>query len=500
MLIPFVDRVVPVIADDVVQREFGTGAVKITPAHDHDDFATGQRHGLPIIDVMTDDGRINEHGAAYAGLTREEARERIVADLEARGDLEKAEPHEMVIGRCQRSDDIVEPRLKTQWFVKTQADGRQGDGRRARGPDGVRPAALHARCSSTGWRTSTTGTSAASCGGATASRRGTAPTATSRCPTRPMGPTACAVCGRPAAELRQDEDIFDTWFSSGLWPFSTLGWPEDTPDLRRYYPTTVMETGYDIIFFWVARMMMLGEWLTGEEPFRTVYLHGMVRDPYGGKMSKTKGNVVDPLAVIDEIGRRRAALRAHPRLGRRAPISVSAPRRLEGARNFANKLWNAARFVIGARPAGVAADAPLGLPDAALARTGRALDPGRAARHDRRRSSGRTPSSSSARRRGCSTTRSGATTATGTSSWPRSTLSAESESPTAKAGHLADACLGARPLPAPAPPGHAPRDRGDLGDAAATGRRSRAADRRPVARAASDAAADPRHGRGRRAG
>jgi valyl-tRNA synthetase len=181
----------------------------------------------------------------------------------------------------------------------------------------------------------------------------------------PAGPPACAACARPASELAQDEEIFDTWFSAGLWPFSTLGWPDDTDELRRYYPTTVMETGYDIIFFWVARMMMLGEWLTGREPFATVYLHGMVRDPYGAKMSKTKGNVVDPLGVIAEVGA--DALRF-------ALINGTAPgadqrlgdSRLEGARTFANKLWNAARFVLGARPAEFAANEPLALPPSEL--------------------------------------------------------------------------------------------------------------------------------------
>jgi valyl-tRNA synthetase len=178
---------------------------------------------------------------------------------------------------------------------------------------------------------------------------------------KPDGPDACAHCKRPAGELRQDEDIFDTWFSSGLWPFSTLGWPDATPDFRRYYPGTVMETGYDIIFFWVARMMMLGEWLTGFAPFRDVYLHGMIRDPEGKKMSKTRGNVIDPLGVLDDLGAdvlrfalvHGSAPGADQRLG---------PTRLEGARNFANKLWNAARFVLGARPAELPAHDLLGLP------------------------------------------------------------------------------------------------------------------------------------------
>jgi valyl-tRNA synthetase len=177
------------------------------------------------------------------------------------------------------------------------------------------------------------------------------------------GPDACRACGRPAAELVQDPDIFDTWFSSGLWPFSTLGWPERTDDLVRYYPGTVMETAYEILFFWVARMMMLGEWLMGEPPFETVWLGGLVRDPYGAKMSKTKGNVEDPLATIDEIGADALRFALVHGIAPGADVRIGRAR-LEGARNFSNKLWNAARFVLGARPAEVASDATLELPDA----------------------------------------------------------------------------------------------------------------------------------------
>jgi valyl-tRNA synthetase len=178
------------------------------------------------------------------------------------------------------------------------------------------------------------------------------------------GPTACAVCGRPRAELKQEEDIFDTWFSSGMWPWSTLGWPDETADLERYYPTSVMETGWEILFFWVARMMMLGEQLTGQTPFHTVYLHGIVRDPYGAKMSKTKGNVVDPLDVINEMGA--DAMRfALVHGGDPTQDQRMTRTRLEGARNFTNKLWNATRFVVNSRPADIAADAPLEPPDPA---------------------------------------------------------------------------------------------------------------------------------------
>ncbi len=364
VMIPFVDRIVPVIADAVVKTDFGTGAVKITPAHDADDFATGQRHGLPIIDVMTDDGRINDRGGHYAGLTREEARTRMVAELEARGDLVKAVAHEMILGRCQRSDDVVEPRLKTQWFINVKPMAERAmasvrEGRTMFVPDRFTKVFFDWMENIHDWNVSRQlwwghRIPAWYCpdGHVTVSDEAD-------------GPTECSVCGRRYAELRQEDDIFDTWFSSGLWPFSTLGWPDETPDYERFYSTSVMETGYDIIFFWVARMMMLGEWLTGREPFHTVYLHGMVRDPVGAKMSKTRGNVVDPLGVIEETGA--DALRFALIHGSAAGAdSRMGPSRLDGARNFANKLWNAARFVLSTRPDEMAAEAPLALVDAPL--------------------------------------------------------------------------------------------------------------------------------------
>jgi len=360
--IPFVERDVPIIADDVVEREFGTGAVKITPAHDAADYAVGTRHGLPFPSVLDDAARVSVPGP-YEGLDRYEARRRIVADLEARGDLEGSRPHEMLIGHCQRSDDVIEPRLLTQWFVRAaplaaKALAAVREGRTRFVPRRFEKVFFHWLENIHDWNVSRQlwwghRIPAWYCpdGHVTVSDE-------------PDGPSACGACGRPARGLRQEEDIFDTWFSSGLWPFSTLGWPDHTPDLARFYPGSVMETGYDIIFFWVARMMMLGEWLTGETPFETVYLSGLVRDPYGAKMSKTAGNVVDPLAVIDELGAdslrfalvNGVAPGADLRLGRT---------KLEGARNFANKLWNAARFVQGARPVEVAATAPLELPTAA---------------------------------------------------------------------------------------------------------------------------------------
>jgi valyl-tRNA synthetase len=269
----------------------------------------------------------------------------------------------MIVGRCQRSHDVLEPRLKTQWFIRTAPLAARALDATRSGRTRIVPARFertweHWLTNIRDWNVSRQlwwghRIPAWYCPDGH-------PTVTSDV----AGPDACAVCGRPASELDQDPDIFDTWFSSGLWPFSTLGWPDDTPDLATFYPTSVMETGYDIIFFWVARMMMLGLHLTDVEPFHTVYLSGLIRDPYGQKMSKTKGNVVDPLGVIAETGAdalrfavvHRATAGQDQRFGQT---------KLEDARNFANKLWNATRFVVGARPDTVAADARRESPDAA---------------------------------------------------------------------------------------------------------------------------------------
>jgi valyl-tRNA synthetase len=362
-MIPFVNRVVPIISDSVVEMAFGTGAVKITPAHDQDDYDTGKRHGLPMITVLDDSARINENGAEFAGLDRHEARRQIVAALEARGDIESIKPHEMLIGHCQRSDDVVEPRLKTQWFIKVAplaADALEATrtGKTQILPDRFVKIWEHWLTEMRDWNVSRQlwwghRIPAWYC-----------PDGHTTVTTDPAGPAACEVCSRPATELRQDEDIFDTWFSSGLWPFSTLGWPDKTPDFERFYPTSVMETAYDIIFFWVARMMMLGIHLTGRAPFHTIYLSGLIRDPYGQKMSKTKGNSVDPLETIDEVGA--DALR-FALVNGAAPGNDSrlSPEKLENSRNFANKLWNVARFVLGARPASIPAGAPRVTPDRA---------------------------------------------------------------------------------------------------------------------------------------
>ena len=349
--IPFVERDVPIIADDVVDRAFGTGAVKITPAHDKDDYATGRRHDLPMLTILADDATINDLGGSYAGLDRYEARARIVADLDARGDLVGTEPHEMLIGRCQRSNDVIEPRLKTQWFIRTGPLAEAALRATRSGETVIVPA--HFEKVWEGWLTNLHDWNV--------SRQlwwghripaWYCPDGHITVSAEIAGPTSCESCGRPAADLTQDPDIFDTWYSSGLWPFSTLGWPDSTDDFRRYYPGAVMETGYDIIFFWVARMMMLGLHLTDAVPFKKVYLHGLVKDPYGKRMSKTKGNVVDPLEAIDTAGA--DALR-FALLNGTSPGNDQKFRseKLEDARNFANKLWNATRFVLGARPASI---------------------------------------------------------------------------------------------------------------------------------------------------
>ncbi len=361
--IPFVDRDVPIVADEAVDRSFGTGAVKVTPAHDQNDYELAKRHDLPMLTVLDDAAAINDNGDGYAGLDRYDARARIVADLEALGDLLGSKPHEMLIGRCQRSNDVIEPRLKTQWFVRTKPLAERSLAATREGRTKIVPARFEAVWEH--WLTNIRDWNV--------SRQlwwghripaWYCPDGHITVSSAEGGPDACEACGKPAATLMQEPDIFDTWFSSGLWPFSTLGWPDDTPDLRRYYPTSVMETGHDILFFWVARMMMLGLHLTDVEPFHTVFLSGLIRDERGQRMSKTKGNVVDPLEVMDETGA--DALRF-------AVIHGATPgqdqrfgrQKLETGRNFANKLWNATRFVLGARPDSIPADAPRRAPDPA---------------------------------------------------------------------------------------------------------------------------------------
>ena len=347
-VLPFLGRALPIVADEAVERAFGTGAVKITPAHDANDYELGKRHGLAAISVLDEAARINDAGGEFAGLDRYEARAAIVERLRAAGDLEDEKPHTLGIGRCDRCGTVVEPRLSVQWFVRVKPLAERAlasvrEGRTRIVPPHFEKVYAHWMENIHDWAVGRQlwwghRVPAWYC-----------PDGHITVTDAQQGPDACAECGAAADLLRQETDIFDTWFSSGLWPFSTLGWPDDTPDLRRFYPTSVMETGYDILFFWVARMMMLGLFCTDVEPFHTVYLHGMIRAEGGLKMSKTKGNVVDPLGMVEEIGADalRYALVAGTTPGVDQRLGSS---KLDGARNFTNKLWNAARFVIGARP------------------------------------------------------------------------------------------------------------------------------------------------------
>ncbi|MGI8999511.1 MAG: valine--tRNA ligase [Candidatus Limnocylindria bacterium] len=347
-ILPFLGRRLPIVADEHVERAFGTGAVKITPAHDADDYELAKRHDLPAITVLDEQARMNKQGGDFFGRDRYEAREAILDRLREMGDLESERPHQMVVGHCERCGTVIEPRLSVQWFIRVQllAERALASVREVRTkilPAHFGKVYAHWMENIHDW-------------------------AVGRqlwwghripawfCPDGHVtvtdavnGPDACADCSRPLAELRQETDIFDTWFSSGLWPFSTLGWPDATPDMARFYPTSVMETGYDILFFWVARMMMLGLFCTETEPFHTVYLHGMIRAEGGVKMSKTKGNSVDPLDMVDEIGADalRFALVNGSAAGSDMRLTAA---KLDGGRNFTNKLWNAARFVLANRP------------------------------------------------------------------------------------------------------------------------------------------------------
>ena len=334
-LVPGVSRPVPIIADEYVDKEFGSGAVKITPAHDKNDYEVGKRHGLPMISILNKDATLNGEGGPYAGMDRFAARKAILADLEKEGLLVKTEPHSMSVGISQRGGEVIEPLLSEQWFVKMQplaalALASVREGRTKIIPERFEKVYFHWLENIEDW-----------------------------CISRqlwwghriPVWYTAdgqMLVLGPDEAApegATQDPDVLDTWFSSGLWPFSTLGWPEATPDMATFYPTSVMETGYDILFFWVARMMMMGCYLTGTEPFHTIYLHGLVRDEQGRKMSKSYGNVVNPLEVMEAHGTDalRFTLATSGTPGQDLNLN---PQRIEAARNFANKLWNITRFVI----------------------------------------------------------------------------------------------------------------------------------------------------------
>ena len=341
VILPLTGRRVPIVGDAIlVDMAFGTGAVKVTPAHDFNDFKTGKRHDLAVITVIGFDGKINANAPeAFRGLEVQAARKAVVAALEAAGALVKVEPHKLNVGFSQRTGVVCEPLPSDQWFVNTAPlaekalaavrDGRTKILPEHRTADYYRwMESIQDWCISRQlwWGHRIPAWHCAVCKGITVGRE---------------DPTACKVCG--SAEITQDNDVLDTWFSSGLWPLTTLGWPEKTADLQRFYPTDLMETGWDILFFWVARMMMLGLHFTGEVPFRTVFLHSMVLGEDGKKMSKTRGNVVDPMELIEQYGADSLRFYLATMAGQDQGIIFSRAR-VEGYRNFCNKLWNAARF------------------------------------------------------------------------------------------------------------------------------------------------------------
>jgi len=343
VIVPMLGREIPVIADEYVTREFGTGALKITPGHDPNDYAIGQRHGLAVLSMLDREVKVTETGGPYAGLDRFECREKLWADMRAAGLVIKEEPYIINVPRSQRGGEIVEPMISEQWFVKIQplADAALRavqDGRIRIIPDRFEKVYFNWLENIKDWCISRQlwwghripVWYCDDCGKQTCTR---------------ADPTECSHCD--SKNIRQDPDVLDTWFSSGLWPFSTLGWPTETPDYKYFYPTSMMETAYDILFFWVARMIMDGLEFTGQVPFSTVYLHGLVRNEDGQKMSKSKGTGVDPLPLMDEFGTDalRFTLLVGSTPGNDTNLSV---KKVEGNRNFANKIWNAGRFVVSA--------------------------------------------------------------------------------------------------------------------------------------------------------
>jgi valyl-tRNA synthetase len=341
-VVPVLGREIPVIADEYVDREFGTGALKITPGHDPNDYAIGQRHNLEIISVLDEAARVNQNGGPYQGQDRFEARKNLWKDMRQAGLVIKEEPYTLNIPRSQRGGEIIEPLVSTQWFVCMTPLAQAAIEAVSEGRIRIIPERftrvyynwlenIEDWCISRQlwWGHRIPVWYCAGCDQITVSRN---------------DPTQCVHCG--SQQIQQDADVLDTWFSSGLWPFSTLGWPEQTPDLEYFYPTSVLETGYDILFFWVARMIMSGLEYTGQVPFHTVYLHGLIRDENGRKMSKSYGNVIDPLVVMDQLGTDalRFTLLVGSTPGNDMNLSI---KKVEANRNFANKLWNAGRLIIG---------------------------------------------------------------------------------------------------------------------------------------------------------
>ena len=341
VVLPIFKRVIPIIADDAVDPEFGTGALKVTPGHDPNDFEIGQRHGLPTVNAMSLDGTMNENAGPYEGQGVRECRSNIVEQLDRDGLLEKVEPYHHSVGHCDRCNEVVEPLVSKQWYIRMAPLAKPAREAVAEGRIGIIPERfgkvyfnwmdnIRDWCISRQlwWGHRIPVWYCGECEEVIVEHE---------------DPRSCTSCGSQA--LERDPDVLDTWFSSALWPHSTLGWPEQTEDLDYFYPTSVMETGHDILFFWVARMIMMGIENTGEIPFHTVYLHGLVTDPEGVKMSKSKGNVMDPLDVIDMYGADalRFALTSGTSPGNDMRLNEQ---RIESSRNFANKLWNAARFVM----------------------------------------------------------------------------------------------------------------------------------------------------------
>ncbi len=340
VILPLCDREIPVVGDEYCEMDFGTGVVKITPAHDPNDFEVGQRHSLPIINVFNEDATINENGGKYQGMDRYACRKALVADLEAEGYLLKVEPYKHNVGSCYRCHTVIEPRVSLQWFVKMEPLAKPAiqavrDGRTKFIPErfekiyfnwmeNVRDWCISRQL---WWGHRIPAYYCTDCGEMIVSKE-------------PV--TTCPKCG---GKMEQDPDTLDTWFSSALWPFSTLGWPDDTPELRHFYPTDTLVTGYDIIFFWVSRMIFSGLEQMGEVPYHTVLIHGLVRDEQGRKMSKSLGNGIDPLQVIDEYGA--DALRLTLATGNSPGNDMRySDAKVRSSRNFANKLWNASRFIL----------------------------------------------------------------------------------------------------------------------------------------------------------
>jgi len=339
-LVPILDRPIPVIADEYVDMSFGSGALKVTPGHDPNDFEIGQRHGLVVVNVMNKDATMSEDAGPYAGLDRFECRERLWADMEEAGLTLRKEPYTISVPRSQRGGEIIEPMVSRQWFVNAEPQAQMAldavrSGRIRIVPErfvkvwenwleNIQPWCISRQL---WWGHRIPVWTCGQCGHQIVAR---------------IDPVFCENCG--SEQIEQDPDVLDTWFSSALWPFSTLGWPETTPDLERFYPTTVLETGYDILFFWVARMVMAAALYTNDIPFEIIYLHGLVRDGQGRKMSKTIGNVVDPLEVMKEYGTDalRFTLLTGGTPGNDLNLSLA---KVASNRNFANKIWNLARFI-----------------------------------------------------------------------------------------------------------------------------------------------------------